>query len=76
MSRVFDFLDLAPVVPVLDAERHAIGGNPSRFGPSRIKLDEAWRTELSSSQIKKFEQIAGTELDRYMRHGALLDDQR
>ena len=42
-------------------EMHRIGGNAMRFrdGESEIRLDEAWRRELSSGDRAEFARIAG-----------------
>ena len=48
------------------AIRHAIGGNPSRFNSLKIKLDEAWKTSLTSEQLQTYDTIAGTFERRFM----------
>lgn len=61
MKRIFDFLGVESIAPDLTAVRHAIGGNPSRFGSTEIRLDEAWRRELTTDQLAQFDQIVRFE---------------
>jgi hypothetical protein len=62
MAGIFRFLDL-PSAPVnLTTERHAIGGNPSRFNTDKtVVVDEKWRDELSAEDLDFFDRIAGDE---------------
>lgn len=70
MARVLRFLDLPQAPTDLTSDRHAIGGNPSRLdGTETIRLDEAWRTELSTSDLQVFEKIAGAEQRRVCTKG-------
>lgn len=62
MGRILNFLHLPKVPATLAYERHAIGGNPSRFNiEKKISLDEKWRKELSLTDIEIFDRIAGGE---------------
>ena len=65
MKRIFQFLGL-PNCPVnLTTERHAIGGNPSRFNVRKsVVVDDKWRDELSTSELEIFNRIAGSEQRR------------
>lgn len=61
MARIYQFLDLAYAPPDLSADRHAVGGNPSRFaGTTAIVTDEKWRLSLSRSDLEIFDRIAGS----------------
>jgi len=62
MKRIFRFLDLHEAPVNLDAVRHAIGGNPSRFNVDKsVVVDERWRSELTEADLDTFERIAGKE---------------
>lgn len=65
MARIFKFLDL-PQLPVnLTTERHAIGGNPSRFNAAKaVVVDEKWRTELTAEDLAIFEKVSSVEQNR------------
>lgn len=47
-------------------DRHNLGGNPMRFRDTErtIRLDEAWRKELSESDLLTFDKIAGSLNER------------
>lgn len=65
MSRIFGFLDLPESAPNLATERHAIGGNPSRFAESKtVLVDQKWRDELSAADLAAFDRVAGSEQER------------
>ena len=68
LEGVFRFLGVSPDQSVGDfrASDHHIIGNRMRLSrTSEIRLDERWRTEMTSEQIRTVERIAGSELGRY-----------
>ena len=60
LQRIYDFLGIGHAVQPETMQRHAIGGNPSRFNRLDIKLDDAWRTQLTEVQLNQFAAIAGS----------------
>lgn len=63
LRRVCDFLGLQFEDGMMDfrADRHNLGGNPMRFrnGERSIRLDEAWRHELTAADLQTFDRVAG-----------------
>lgn len=60
LARLYRFLDLPDAPGNLAYERHAIGGNPSRFDARKtVVADEKWRTELSELDLQIFERVVG-----------------
>jgi hypothetical protein len=59
MTGIYRFLDLPDASVSLKADRHAVGGNPSRFGTPEIVLDEAWKTDLTPQQLKEYDRTLG-----------------
>jgi len=64
MAKVLRFLGLPRDDSILElrkTEAHNIGGNPMRFRSSErgIRLDEQWRQQLSSDDLRSFDRIAG-----------------
>ena len=65
MNKIFDFLELPHFDSRLCDDRHAIGGNPSRFNESKkIVLDEKWQKKLSKQDLYIFDKFAGNEQHR------------
>jgi hypothetical protein len=68
LERIFRFIGVTPGLQVSDFrgfEHHIIGNRMRLDKASEIRLDERWRTELTPSQIRSVERIAGPELRRY-----------
>ncbi len=64
LKRVCAFLGLTyqpEMLTIKKIEAHNIGGNPMRFRTDEqsIKLDEAWRDQLTPDQLHQFDRVAG-----------------
>jgi hypothetical protein len=68
LRRLYAFCGADPDVVIDDfrAAPHHIVGNPMRLNHlSEIRLDERWRTFLTSKQLQEIEQVAGAFSLRY-----------
>lgn len=62
LKRICDFLEMPFEPSMIDytaVKRHVPNGNIMRFAPKTIRLDEAWRSELSPAMQSYFAQRAG-----------------
>lgn len=62
LKRICDFLGLSyepRMLEYADSKRHVTNGNVMRFVSKTIRLDEAWRSELSPAMQSYFAQRAG-----------------
>jgi len=62
MEKIFKFLGIEPVdigSSFLATKQHILGNAMRLEADQRIKLDEKWRTALSSEDLKMFEHVAG-----------------
>lgn len=74
LSRICDFVMLESTTGMLEyaeTPQHLAGGNRMRFErSSRLFLDERWRKDLTSAQLREFEAVAG-DLNRAFGYEAV-----
>ena len=66
LNKIFEFIGVDPTTKRLDfkAVEHHVLGNGMRLDVSdKITLDERWKTELTQSELKVFNQVAGKHLE-------------
>jgi hypothetical protein len=63
LGRLYTFMEVEPLntLPLLEQQQHHVIGNSMRFGEKiQVRLDESWRTRLTSDEQKQVLDIAGS----------------